>query len=387
VVYWVLMRKIYCLLLLFIFILNSPYVYAQTIEFWNNASDGFRSQGRVRLGQAAQNPSIINPYQADNQLAKLFQDRVGERIDKLMDDSKTRIVLVSSNRQIVHQSFATKSIQKATPLGFSMSKSITALTVGHALCANPTVSIDQRVDTLIPKLAGSSWGNSTIKDLLLMKSGAARQDINRHGWQSEAVAVTHRPIYQGRHYSDFLDMMIKDDLKEFKPGTKHNYSNYDTLALGFVVEAISGKKFHEYFFQTIWMEISAANTGAWLVNSFDQTLTAYGFSASPQDWLRIGHYVVDQIQSNNCLGQFLKKAIEPVEHTHRSTWCYGFQIWSWCRMDTFFLMGNKDSFFFLGFGGQYLILNPSKRRVAYVHQISHENDAELTFLLRTAMYL
>ena len=381
------MKKIPCLLFLFFFTLYSPCVYAQTIEFWNNASDGFRSQGKVRLGQAAPNPSVINPYQADNQLAKLYQDRVGESIEKLMSDLKTRVVLVSSDRQIVHQSFATKSMQKATPLGFSMSKSLTAMTVGHVLCANPTISIDQRVDTLIPKLAGSSWGNSTIKDLLLMKSGAARQDPSRHGWQSEAVAVTHRPIYWGKHNSDFLDMMIKDDLKEFKPGTKHYYSNYDTLALGFVVEAISGKKFHEYFFNTIWREISTANTGAWLVNSYDQTLTAYGFSATPEDWLRIGHYVVDQIRSNNCLGKFLKKAIEPVEYTHHATRCYGFQIWNWCRTDTFFLMGKKDSFFFLGFGGQHLIVNPNKRWVAYVHQISEENNNQLIFLLRTAMYL
>jgi hypothetical protein len=50
-------------------------------------------------------------------------------------------------------------------------------------------------------------------------------------------------------------------------------------------------------------------------------------------------------------------------------------------------MGKKDSFFFLGFGGQHLIVNPNKRWVAYVHQISEENNNQLIFLLRTAMNL
>ncbi len=367
--------KACCLILLIALI--GP-VHSQSIGVWNNASEGFRSLGMVRMGLASANPSPIHAYQAENHLAKQYQDRIGAGIEQLMGQLKTRIVLISSDRHIVYQNYATQSMRSSTPLGYSMSKSLTSLTVGHALCANPNIVLSTKAEVLIPRLKGSSWGQSSIEELLLMKSGSARQDPQSNGWQSEAVALTHRPVYVGGRTQDVFDLMIKHDLKEFKPGTSHQYSNYDTLTLGFVVEAITGKKFHEYFYETIWKEIAANRNGAWLVNGLDQTYTAAGFSAAPEDWLRIGHYVIDQINTKTCLGQFLSKAIEPKERSFTPTRCYGYQIWNWCQ---------KDTFFFLGYGGQYLIMNPGKRWVAYVHQTTHENDAQLIALLSSGLFL
>ncbi len=359
-----------------IFVLTSQCVSAQSIAIWNNVSDGFRTQGIVQMGKAAESPSTINSYQSENPLSKLYQERIGTGVEKLMGQLKTRIVLISSDRQVVYQNYAARSMQTATPLGYSMSKSLTALTIGHALCANPNISISTKAETLVPRLTGTSWGQSSIEELLLMKSGAARQEPKLAGWQSEAVALQHRPVYLGGHNQDVLELMHKHDLKEFQPGTAFQYSNYDTLSLGFLVESITGKKFHEYFFETVWKEISASKNGAWLVNGLGQTFTAFGFSAAPEDWLRIGHYVIDQINSGNCLGKYLSKASEPKERTYVSSRCYGYQIWNWCR---------KDTFFFLGYGGQYLVMNPSKRWVAYAHQTTHENDAQLVSLFFQAL--
>jgi len=353
-------------------------VNSQSIAIWNNVSDGFRTQGTVRMGKAAESPSNINSYQSENPLSKLYQERIGAGVEKLMGQLKTRIVLISSDRQVVYQNYASRSMQTATPLGYSMSKSLTALTIGHALCANPNISISTKAETLVPRLTGTSWGQSSIEELLLMKSGSSKQEPQRSGWQSEAVAELHRPAYLGGHSQDVIELMIRHDLKDFKSGTSHQYNNYDTLALGFLVEAITGKKFHEYFFETVWKEIAAAKNGAWLVNGLDQTFTAFGFSAAPEDWLRIGHYVIDQINSGSCLGQFLNKASEPKERTYIPTRCYGYQIWNWCR---------KDTFFFLGYGGQYLVMNPSKRWVAYAHQTTQENDAQLVALLSSGLLL
>lgn len=361
-----------------IFLLTTNCVSAQALAIWNNASDGFRSMGDVRVGQAAATPSSLGAYQSELPISKQYQERIGAGVEKLMGQLKTRIVLISSDRQIVYQNYATRSMQTATPLGYSMSKSLTALTIGHALCANQNIPISTKAESLVPRLTGSSWGQSSIEELLLMKSGAAKQEPHRNGWQSDAVAELHRSVYLGGHQHDVIELMIKHDLKEFNSGTSHQYSNYDTLALGLLVEAITAKKFHEYFFETVWKEIAASKNGAWLVNGLDQTFTAFGFSAAPEDWLRIGNYVIDQINSGTCLGQFLSKASEPKERTYISTRCYGYQIWNWCR---------KDTFFFLGYGGQFLVMNPSKRWVAYAHQTTHENDAQLISLFGAALNL
>jgi len=352
---------------------------AQVLAMWNNASDGFRSVARIQSGAPSNNPSRINELVDDHTVAKLFKERHGSEIEKFMGQLKTRIVLVSSDRQIIYQNYATRSMRNSTPLGYSMSKSVAAMTIGHAICSNSKVSIQSKVDSLIPRLKGTSWGDSTIEDILLMKSGSAKTIPENNGWQSEEVAAIHRPVYLGHHNSDIVDLMIKHDLKEFRPGTSYQYNNYDTLVLGLLVEAITQRKFYEYFFDTVWKEVAAAKTGAWIVNGFDQTFTSFGFSASPEDWLRLGHYVIDQIDSQTCIGKFLQIASEPKEtKTWVKTRCYGYQIWNWCR---------KDAFFFFGFGGQFLIIRPEKKWVAYVHQTTHDNDAKILGILYESLNL
>ena len=177
------------------------------------------------MGKAAESPSTINSYQSENPLSKLYQERIGAGVEKLMGQLKTRIVLISSDRQVVYQNYASRSMQTATPLGYSMSKSLTALTIGHALCANPNISISTKAETLLPRLTGTSWGQSSIEELLLMKSGSSKQEPQRSGWQSEAVAELHRSVYLGGHSQDVIELMIRHDLKEFKSGTSHQYSN------------------------------------------------------------------------------------------------------------------------------------------------------------------
>lgn len=350
----------------------------QEVAIWNNASDGFRSQALIRTGQPAASPSFIGPYDAQHELAQEMSRRVGSNIDALMGQLGTRIVLVSVDRKIVYENYAMRWMRKTTPLGYSMSKSLTAVAVGHALCADSRLSLQAKLEQHIPRLNGTSWGAATIEDLLLMKSGSTRQEPARAGWQSEDVAAFHRRVYLGTHTSDVVEAMLAHDLKTFSPGEVYQYSNYDTLALGLYVEAVTGKKFYDYFFQVVWPSIGAAESGAWLVNELDQSFSAFGFSASPEDWLRIGHYVLERMNNPDCLGQFLRRAIQPREQTHIPSRCYGYQIWNWC---------SRDVFFFFGYGGQYLIMYPARRWVAYAHQTSHMNDARLIQALRGVMNL
>jgi hypothetical protein len=350
---------------------------SQELAIWNNVSDGFRTQAKVRTGAGSPTPSAIGPYDARAEGSRAIVERVGSELDSLMGQLKTRIVLISSDRQLIYENYASRWMRRSTPLGYSMSKSLTAMTVGHAICANPAWSLDTKLEQVVPRLRGTSWGSSTVEDLLRMKSGSSRQEPERSGWQSEEVAAFHRAVFLGAHGSDVIDSMIAHDLKAITPGVSYQYSNYDTLALGFFVEAISGKKFYDYFFESVWPSIGAAQPGAWLVNDLDQTFSSFGFSASPEDWLRIGHHVIEHLRRGDCLGQFLSRAVLPLERTYIPTRCYGFQIWNWC---------SRDAFFFFGFGGQFLIMHPARNWVAYAHQTSHVNDARLIKVLRDVMY-
>ena len=163
--------------------------------------------------------------------------------------------------------------------------------------------------------------------------------------------------------------MLEDDEIKYKPGEIFNYNNYDTLALSSIIEAATNQSFSEFFEKEIWNSVGAVKEGAWLRNRKNQTATYVGFSAAPEDYVRLGHYINELFNDqSSCIGKYLNDAIKPKQKTFVPTRCYGFQIWSWC---------NNNNFFFTGYGGQYLVMQPKQNIVYYVHQGTHDNDAKV----------
>ena len=55
------------------------------------------------------------------------------------------------------------------------------LAVGHAICEGRITSIDDVMKKYVPALAGTSWGEATVRDVLKMASGAYRTIIQYNG--------------------------------------------------------------------------------------------------------------------------------------------------------------------------------------------------------------
>jgi len=249
-----------------------------------------------------------------------------------------------------------------------MSKSLTSIAIGKAYCSEKINSLNDSVSKYVPRLNNTSWGNSTIQQLLLMNSGSSIQNMELNGWQNEHVKFKNSYIYSGNQYRDYIDDMTLYDEKKFKQGEIFQYNNYDTIALGLVIEGAVGKGFSEYFDESIWAFIGAEKDGAWLRNRKSQTATYNGFSASPEDYIRLGHHINKLFTQDNCVGNYLRESIK-FEKKVTTTRCYGYQIWSWCD--------GKSGFFFAGYGGQYLHMQPSRDVVLYFHQGSDKNAPKL----------
>ena len=95
--------------------------------------------------------------------------------------------------------------------------------------------------------------------------------------------------------ADFVDLMKANDEKSSPAGSICNYSKFDTVGLGLLVQAATGMSFPEYFEKATWHTVGAESRGAWFVNSNGQASTYNGFSATPHDWIRIGVMVLDEV--------------------------------------------------------------------------------------------
>lgn len=343
-------------LLTALLVLAAPLVQATEFPYAMNVTRGFRHMAKVVYTQDLQPPEV-KPLKIDHEV---LPPDAKARLDTFFAKSDVRIAVMSQGDRIIYETYRTFLSHRDTPLGYSMSKSLTGLLVGKALCDGHLRSLDDTLGTYVASLQNTVWGEATIFQLLTMTSGAFRTLPT--GMKSETEAAKIRSAYEGLYNGKLEDFFNQAHEKSFPPGTVFNYSNYDTLALGLLIEAATGKKFMDYFSASLWRPVGAAQRGAWIVGNQGETMTFMGFSATPHDWIRLGRYVLDQLkQPETCMGKFVQAATT----THILTGNrllgqgYGFQIWTNC--------GRLYDFCFVGFGGQFLYFNKAKDVVIYQH--------------------
>jgi CubicO group peptidase (beta-lactamase class C family) len=358
-----LLRLFICLILSHCFSLS----YAETDRELDEWGTGHRSSNNTYIFKKS-NDNFVKISPEFSNLLELEIPSLNSDVNELMSSQNTRIILLSVNKKIIFEKYLKNSLRNSTPLAFSMSKSLTSIAIGKAYCSEKINSLNDSVSKYVPRLNNTSWGNSTIQQLLLMNSGSSMQNMELAGWQNEHVKFKNSYIYSGNQYRDYIDDMTLYDEKKFKQGEIFQYNNYDTIALGLVIEGAVGKGFSEYFDESIWAFIGAEKDGAWLRNRKSQTATYNGFSASPEDYIRLGHHINKLFTQDNCVGNYLRESIK-FEKKVTTTRCYGYQIWSWCD--------GKSGFFFVGYGGQYLVMQPSRDVVLYLHQGSDKNIPKL----------
>ena len=329
---------------------------AREMPYGPNVSNGFRSLARL---------AYVSPP-PDRQQVPLKSVAAPAESKLLLDDlfkqNNSKALIVARGADILYERFASGVSSRSTPLGYSMSKSLAALAVGRALCDGHIKSIEDPLKTYVPSLAGTSWGESSVRNVLRMSSGAYKSSLLSNGHKNAELEKTvGESIATGKMTADFVDLMKAADERTYEAGAVFNYSNFDTVALGVLVEAATGMPFAKYFEKTVWADAGAESQGAWFVNAKGQTSAYNGFSARPHDWLRLGVMVLRELKSeNSCFGKFLKEATSKQIDTFSGLApAYGYQIWVQCSRGA--------GFCFAGFGGQYLVFDEKENMVLYHH--------------------
>ena len=84
-----------------------------------------------------------------------------------------------------------------------------------------------------------------------------------------------------------------------------------------------------------------------------------------RDWARLGQYMVDKIQSDSCIGKYLKDGLDnAIKTTLRGYHKYGYSFWV-------SKIGGKQVIVLTGKGGQVMIPNHYNNSVALVISASN----------------
>lgn len=289
-------------------------------------------------------------------------------LDDFLEETQTTGLLVIKDGQVVAERYQYDRKPGMTMRSFSMAKTITALLVGIAEMKGHIRSLDDPISHYWPEIAGSAYGQTTIRNLLRMSSGVPFREL--YTWTpDDDIWVWGRLLNapENRGKPELIHEFINArNVRNTDQGTRFHYASIETELLGRVLIRATGQTIAQLTESWIWQPMGAESDAYWLKSGTDGAeQTSGGFNASLRDYGRLGillandgvrdgrviiprEYLMDATDISRQPSGFAPKVATPYMG-------YGYQVW---------LLPNRTRTFVLqGIHGQHVFVQPATRIV------------------------
>lgn len=285
---------------------------------------------------------------------------------QLMAASETKSLALINGNEVVWIGYKAPASNSSRFLSMSIGKTVTAMAVGAAICER-RLTPSTRVGDVVPELADTHLGKSTVTDLLRMSSGT--QEANA---DSTIETVEQRnAIFAGR--MSYLDLLRTERASSQhrslfggrQPGQTFSYGTTDPLTLAVMLNRTTGTTYAQYVEKTVLIAAGIARPGAIGQDHFGYGQGAGNVRLTMEDWIRFAIWVKASSLKNDCFGNYLREAtrtqISNSSEARRGSFDgYGYLIWTDNKHST------RDSFWASGYGGQRIGWNRSNNRILVV---------------------
>ena len=284
-------------------------------------------------------------------------------VEALLEAGSALSLLYYDGRAVRHD-WRRGDIAEDLPLyGASMSKSITSVLLGHALCEGLVRSLDRRIEDHVPELAGTFYGRARIGDALDMASGDRMlyADGARRGGKATNREYNFPVMRRG--------VGVVEALRGFRarqPAARaFAYRNANTDAIALVVDRAAGG-LGRFAGRALARDAGFARPAFYLADRDGAALAFAFFYATRMDWLRAAVRIGERAAEPGCVGDYLRRAVsDPVAvNLDRLPWRrYGRFFWSDRRRS------ERRHLAMLGHGGQQGFIGLDDGRVLLLHAI------------------
>ena len=290
--------------------------------------------------------------------------------DEFAEDTYTNALLVIRDGRVVFEDYRNKSDGLTRFIGFSMSKTITAMLVGIALEQGKITSLDDPVTKYLPELAGTGYDGVTLRQVMQMRSGVDYQERYDFG---------DNPSFAGKLHEQAIvlnRMRFADGARETRranaPGGTFNYSTLDTFVIGWVLERATGMELAPYTEAHLWGPLGAESPGFWLADGppgAGRELSGMGFNATLRDFGRLGQLLLNDGKRNNGEQILPSGWVEQMTRmTPTGGPMPGYGLFTWQVDD------EPGAFAAVGLAGQFIYVHPQSRTV--IVKLSHYPPVE-----------
>ena len=172
----------------------------------------------------------------------------------------------------------------------STAKTISGLLL-HIMEKDGLVDLDAPVETYLDYTKGSPIGAVPVRDVLNMRSGidfeenqANRQNPDHPVAWAFAGALSPRGVPAGPSLSE----IVVDVPAIVPPNTVFGYSTFNTLIIGQIVEAVTGKPWNQVFSERVWQKAGMQADGLVALSPAGEGLWGGILSSNFRDFMRYG---------------------------------------------------------------------------------------------------
>lgn len=194
-------------------------------------------------------------------------------------------LLVLKNGRIALEHFEFGNGPQTRWMSMSVAKSITSTLMGAALRDGKINSLDDFVTKYVPRLAGSAYDGVTLRQLLMMSSGARWNETYTDSSSDRRHLLEVQIAQKAGGAIDLMRALPRAE----PPGTVNNYSTGETQIAGEVVRGAVGMSLARYLHEKIWGPFGMETDATWWLDSPDgHEIGGSGFNATLRDYARFG---------------------------------------------------------------------------------------------------
>lgn len=277
-----------------------------------------------------------------------------------LERTRTNALLVIRDGRIVHEIYRNNAGPQSRFISFSMAKSITSILIGLAIQDGLIGSVDDLLTRYVPELAGGAYDGVTIRQALLMRSGAGFRETYGFGQKSQMEELYENTMVAGR--ARFADLATSIE-RAHPPGVFFNYSTLETSVLGWVLERAVKRPMADYMAERLWKPAGMEAPAYWLLDGppgVGRAWSGAGFNARLRDYGRLGLMMLNGGKANG-------RQVVPADWVRQSTVPQGTEPAAPDRVQGYqyqwWTLPDSDAYMAKGVHGQFIWIDPASKTV------------------------
>ena len=237
---------------------------------------------------SAQDSPTPLPRSPRNDNVEYSFDGSQRTVNDWLSDAHATGLMVLHNGVAVHEQYGLGSTPETRHTSWSVGKSFVATLIAMAMQDGHIASLDQTAEMFAPQYAGTAYGQTTLRHLLMMSAGV---DFNE---DYNAPDSDIRRLFLGANiYGQNIDGLVAQVERDRPAGQDLHYVSANTQVLSAVIRGIYNAPLAQVVETKIWRPLGMVGDASWNQNIQGDNGMAIGYcclNARLDDYARMGQF-------------------------------------------------------------------------------------------------